>query len=118
MLEFEFEFGKVTIGNNSSENWEIIDKYKNDNKNAIWFHLNKKPSCHVIFVPNKKLIKNKKLNKKHIKDVSQLCKQYSKFKNVRKIGVCYTELSNIKKDIDIGSVICKKIRGYNGLMTL
>lgn len=101
MLEFEFEFGKVIIGNNSTENWEIIDKYKNDN-NAIWFHLNKKPSCHVIFTPNKKF------NKKHIKDVSQLCKQYSKFKNVRRIGVCYTELCNIKKDIEIGTVIVKK----------
>ena len=24
MLEFEFDFGKVTIGNNAAENWEIM----------------------------------------------------------------------------------------------
>lgn len=106
MLEFEFEYGKVTIGNNSTENWEIIDKIKKEKKEALWFHLNKKPSCHVIFQPNKKL--NYKINKKHIKNISQLCKQYSKFKNVGRIGVCYTDLTNIKKDTEEGSVIVKK----------
>ena len=102
MLEFEFDFGKVTIGNNAAENWEIIDKFKKQKTEAIWFHLNKKPSCHVIFEPSKKL------NKKHIKNISRLCKQYSKFKNVRRIGVCYTDLCNIKKDTEEGSVIIKK----------
>ena len=100
MLQFDFDYGKVTIGNNAAENWEIISI---SNRNALWFHINKKPSCHVVFEPS-----IKKINKKHIKDISLLCKQYSKFKNFRRIGVCYTELSNIKKDTEVGSVIVRK----------
>lgn len=106
MLEIEFEYGKVTISNNSTENWRIIDKIKKEQKEAIWFHINKKPSCHVIFQPNKKL--NYKIDKKHIKDISELCKRSSKFKNFRRIGVCYTDLININKDTKEGSVIIEK----------
>ena len=45
MLQLVFDYGKVTIGNNAIENWEIISI---TNRNALWFHINKKPSIGLL----------------------------------------------------------------------
>ena len=39
------QFGKILIGKNAKENWDIIDMAEPDD---IWFHLSYYPSCHLI----------------------------------------------------------------------
>ena len=38
------------LGENSKENWEILDNYSIINNNYIWFHLNSFPSGYVIML--------------------------------------------------------------------
>ena len=40
-----FEGATYHLGTNSNDNWEILDKSK---QNWIWFHVNKFPSGYVI----------------------------------------------------------------------
>lgn len=93
------------IGQNAKENWDIIDK---SNQNDIWFHLSKFPSSHVILSIPKK-VKLKDISKFTLIHCANKCKQYSKLKNSnQKIKVIYTEIKNIKKGKEIGSVFTKK----------
>lgn len=93
----------ILIGENAADNWNIIDKA---DQNDIWFHLENKPSCHVLLCMDNKNIKE--ISKQTLKHCAILCKNGSKFGSHQNIGVIYTQRKNIKKGEDIGSVITKK----------
>ena len=97
---------KIRIGRNAKENWELIDDSESFD---LWIHLDSYPSPHVVisqditkhpdlFYPNEILSLG-----------SYYCKLYSKFKaNDSKIKVVYTQIENLKKGIQPGSVIISK----------
>jgi len=95
----------IKIGKNAQENWDIIsDSFQND----LWFHLGGSlPSPHVVLtLPNK--FKLKKIPNTIIMQCALFCKQHSKFANINKVSVIYTEIKNVSKGKTIGSVFTKK----------
>ena len=88
----------IIVGRNSKENWNLIDFA--DGKD-LWFHVDDKPSCHVFI----KIIPNTdRIPRDVIIRAAQLCKEYSKYKNDKKVKIIYTTINNIMKAKDIGSV--------------
>lgn len=56
MKELIFEEIKFVLGKNSTENFQLIDIAKEENKNYWWFHLDNMPSGHCVIYsenPNK-----------------------------------------------------------------
>ena len=123
-IDFHFNSFNMTIeyiiGQNSSENFKIIDDAQSDaisdaisdaqddvisnsNNNYMWFHIDGYPSCHVICsIPNNLL---KKDLLKVIKRGALCCKEHSKYKSEKSVSVIYTYLKNITKTDVIGTVI-------------
>ncbi len=100
MKDIIFNNTHILIGQNASENWQIID----DSSNAYyWFHLKSFPSCHVI-------VQSDDISQDLILYAAQLCKTHTKYKNLTNVKVSYTPISNITKGIDIGSVNFKSNR--------
>ena len=93
----------ITIGKNKNDNWKIID---NSHQNDYWFHLDNLPSCHVIVHIGET---DHQLDKAVIKFASWLCKKKSKKKDNEKLNIIYTQIKNITKGENIGSVIPKFI---------
>lgn len=93
----------IWVGENAQDNWDILSKA---HPYDFWFHLEDKPSCHVILcLPDKKT----KINKQSIIHCAALCKEHSKFKDQKKISVIYTEKKHVTKGEDIGSVYTTRI---------
>lgn len=90
---------KIIIGQNAIENWDIID-FKSDN---IWLHLNSFPSCHVI-------IEDKSPPEEVINYAAMLCKENTKYRNLKNLKICYTKCNNLVKGQDIGSINYKSKR--------
>jgi predicted ribosome quality control (RQC) complex YloA/Tae2 family protein len=94
----------IWIGQNAKDNWAIID---DANDYDIWFHLEDYPSSHIILrIPDKDTI----INKQTLFHCAVLCKKNSKYSDQKNISVIYTEIRNIVKGIDIGSVTTKKTK--------
>ena len=75
---------KIVIGTNAKDNWLLIDPYANEK--FTWVHLKSFPSPHVMIVdenPSKELIVM----------TAQVCKENSKYKNLKHVKVstpkCY-----------------------------
>ena len=96
----EFENIKIKIGENSKENWEIID---NSTLNWYWFHLKSFPSCHVI-------VESEELSEKLVYFAAELCKKNTKYKNVPNLKINYCKIDNLIKSDKEGSVIFKSNR--------
>ena len=87
------------LGQNAFENHEIID---NSDKSDWWFHLEDYPSGHCV-------VERENLEKEDIIFASTLVKENSKYKNFKKLSICYTQIKNIKKTQKLGEVkILKK----------
>lgn len=93
MKTFKFNEINIIVGENAKENWDIL----NTNKNYWWFHLKSFPSCHVI-------IEDENPNNLEILEAASLCKKYTKYKNMNNLKINYTQIKNLKKSIDVGSV--------------
>jgi predicted ribosome quality control (RQC) complex YloA/Tae2 family protein len=63
------------------------------NENYVWFHLSSFPSPHVILEEE---MGQKGLNLDLILKCAEKCREYSKYKNMKKIYVDYTPLKNLK----------------------
>lgn len=109
MLEFSIYDYKalneliIHVGENAKENYRLIDI---SNKNDLWFHLKDVPSPHVVIHCHK----YKLLDIETIRYVGELCKENSKYSDNDSIEVIYTEIKNIKKTENIGTVITKNER--------
>ena len=68
----------IIIGQNAQENWNIIDF----NSGFIWLHLNSYPSCHVI-------IKDDNPSQEILMFAAELCKENTKYRNLRNLKVWY-----------------------------
>lgn len=101
-LNQEFD---IIIGKNAKENWDIID---NSSQSDIWFHLDNFPSCHVILKTNSFDLKD--FNKQTLIYCASLCKNNSKYANLKKISVIYTKIHNVKKGDKVGSVITSNVK--------
>jgi predicted ribosome quality control (RQC) complex YloA/Tae2 family protein len=105
MLTIELDYGTVRIGQNSEQNWKIIDSA---NLEDYWFHIANCSSCHVVLSCNDKKYK---LNNGNIKYLSGLCKQYTnKCKSINNLSINYTKIKNIKKGKYVGSVSIKNFK--------
>ena len=94
MKIIEFNDTQILIGQNSSENWELLD----DNPETYyWFHLKSFPSCHVI-------VQSDDITDELIHYAATVCKNKTKYKNLGNLKVNYTPISNIKKADVVGSV--------------
>ena len=95
------EFNDITIiiGQNAQENWNLI----NFDCDYIWLHLNSFPSCHVIIEDNNP-------EPEVLEYAAQLCKENTKYRNLKNLKICYTKCNNLKKGKDIGSVVYKSKR--------
>jgi len=93
----------IKIGENAKENTEMIKMLKNANENYIWFHLSSFPSPHVVAeieddtdisaIPENLILK-----------CSEICRKYSKYKNMKNLYIDYTPLKNIKLTFTLGEV--------------
>lgn len=93
----------ISVGKNAKHNWELIDSANPDD---IWFHVDSYPSSHIIInligISSTDFIKE---NKNIIRECATTCKLKSKAKDEKKVKIIYTQISNIKKGKDTGSVI-------------
>ena len=95
-----FEETIIKIGESAQENWDLIDS---SNENYIWIHLNSFPSCHIV-------IENENPSNELLLEGSRLCKDNTKYRNLKNLKICYTTISNLIKGKEIGSVSYKSNR--------
>jgi len=106
MKEFLYnEETVIKVGSNAKENWTLVDS----KKDYTWLHLNAYPSCHVV-------IETDDPTQEEIIFAAQLCKENTKYKNLRNLKVCYTTCGNLKKGKEAGSVIYKSKRKVNHIV--
>lgn len=104
-LTHNSEIYNIIVGENAQENWDIIS---DADSLDIWFHLENNPSPHVILKTNKTKLAD--IDKKIIFLCGAECKNRSKLKSVKNTYVIYTEIKNVSKAEDIGSVYTKKTK--------
>lgn len=118
MKLIEYNNIKFYIGKNAKENWELLDKAKNENEKYIWFHLEKFTSPYVIMwcslddleeiVENNNKIEESQIHTSNFLNFgSQLCKENSKYKFLKDVKVMYTTVKKISKTEKIGEVNVK-----------
>ena len=90
----------IKIGENKDENDLLV---RDAHDNYIWFHLNNLPSCHIILECDKQ----NPYTKDMINHCAKLVKDNTKYKNIPKVKVIYTEIRNVKRTLEPGKVIIK-----------
>lgn len=98
--DLKFIYNKIRIGQNAEENDLLIIEAK---QTDLWFHLAGLPSCHVVLScdninPHTKLM---------INYCGFLVKFNTKFKNIQKIKVHYTQIKNVHRTNIKGKVTIK-----------
>jgi predicted ribosome quality control (RQC) complex YloA/Tae2 family protein len=93
------------VGSNAEDNFDIIDAA---NPEDVWFHINARPSEHVIASIPDGL--NKKQLNKIIVQGAVICKQYSKYSSEKDLEIIYTKVKNIKKTDVIGCVETSNVK--------
>lgn len=95
---------KIRVGESAQENWNLIS---DSSQNDIWFHVKDHPSCHVVLKINEY---KKSPHKSVINYCASLCKEGSKLKLNKNINIIYTNIKNVKKADEIGSVTTKNTK--------
>jgi len=95
MKEYNCSNTPVKIGENASENWELVDNAKPE---YWWVHLTSFPSPHIIIETDEPSIGI-------IERCASLCKLKTKYKNMKNLRVDYTPISNLIKGDKVGEVI-------------
>jgi predicted ribosome quality control (RQC) complex YloA/Tae2 family protein len=94
----------IRIGESAQENWELIDSSA---QNDIWFHVDGISSCHIVLeIGNRKKTPHKSV----VNQCASLCKDRSKAANMKSVKVIYTEIKNVKKADNPGSVYTKNTK--------
>ena len=106
MKTFEFENVKFLLGQNALENWTLLEETQKINFNYIFFHLNSFPSCYVIMCSTLYEHNDSSLNN-YLNYGANLCKTYSKYRNLKDLKICYTTLKKLTKTNKIGEVLIK-----------
>ena len=96
----------IKIGTNAKENWSLID---NSYSEDLWFHLDDLPSTHVIISQDANNNGDTFYPNQIIALGADYCKSYSKNgKKLHKVKIVYTEIKNLKKGKEVGSVYISK----------
>lgn len=95
----------ISIGSNAKENWDLID---NSYLEDLWFHLDEYPSAHVVIKQKTNFPNEIYYSNQIIQIASNYCKSNSKYKNLHKVKIVYTQIKNLKKGKEVGSVIISK----------
>ncbi len=95
----------IYVGTNAKENWKLID---DSDPFDMWLHVDEYPSGHVVI--REKLSGKTELEVPHYPNQiiaigADYCKSQSKYSNIPKLKIVYTQIANLKKGKDIGSVI-------------
>jgi predicted ribosome quality control (RQC) complex YloA/Tae2 family protein len=83
-----FKHNAIYVGMNAIENVQIIKKAR---QKDMWFHLEDYPSCHVIIENTKR----HPITNEMIIHCAILCKQHSKYKDQRGVGINYCPVKNL-----------------------
>lgn len=96
-----------TIGTSAKENFDLIDLSQPDD---MWFHVEGKPSCHIVASIHE-LTLLREINKKQlpsiVKQGALLFKQHSKYSGEKNLPIVYTRVKDVVKTSVIGSVNIK-----------
>jgi predicted ribosome quality control (RQC) complex YloA/Tae2 family protein len=106
----DFEDFEITyyIGQNSKDNFAVIDKGFEDD---LWFHSKSESSCHVVALLPTDLTLEKKELDMIIKKGATLCKMHTnKISNLNNVPIIYTEIKNITKTKQNGTVLTKNTK--------
>ena len=114
MKVLEYMDIKFCIGQNAKENWDLFEQLKTENCDYIWFHLNSFSSPYVIMKSTLFELNDNSRNDFLIFGAN-LCKQNTKYRDLKDIKICYTSLKKLKKGDQIGEVI---IKGKPGIIKL
>lgn len=100
MKHFLFKNVDIYLGENKQENWKLLET---SCENEFFIHLNSFPSGHVK-------VQTETFDQEIILYAGKICRQYSKYKNLKDIKICYCKYSNLLKGKEIGEVIFKSNR--------
>ena len=100
MKEFDVDGITMRLGETAKENWQLIGESNSDH---MWMHLNSYPSGHIV-------IKSDNVTDELLQEAAQLCKENTKYRNLRNLKRCYTKVSNLKYGEKAGSVHFKSNR--------
>ena len=114
MKKVEYNNIIYIIGENAQDNWNILDLYKKENDKYIWFHLNSFSSAYVIMCSTINDI-DKSQFYDYLYYGAELCKNNSKYKNLKNLKIIYTTLNKLSKTNKIGEVI---ISGKKNTITI
>lgn len=99
IFQYNYQEYIFIIGQNKHDNFQIID---DSTPNDIWFHVEGKPSCHVILKNTDKL---GDIPTQVIRRGAYLTKIHSKAKTEKTATIMYSPLKNVVKTNIIGKVI-------------
>ncbi len=112
MKQFTHSIGDRTwdilVGTNAKENWNLIDE---SDSFDLWLHVENYPSGHVII--KEKLIGKQESNASDYPNQiiaigANYCKSQSKYSHIPKLKIVYTQIGNLKKGKEVGSVHVSK----------
>lgn len=95
------------VGENAKDNWSLLEV---SCKTNLFFHLTHYPSCFVL------LDCKKTLSMDILKQVALVCKENTKYKNIKNISVDYTTCLNIQKGEHVGEIEYKSNRKVKKLV--
>ena len=114
MKKIEYNNIIYVIGENSQDNWNILDLYKKENDKYIWFHLNSFSSGYVIMCSTINEIDKSQLND-YLYYGAELCKNNTKYRNLKNLKIIYTTLKKLSKTDTVGEVLTS---GKNNIVTI
>ena len=101
-LKSSIEF---VVGQNAKDNFDIIDSSLPDD---MWFHVEGKPSGHVIAKIQEISTVGKKELAAIVKQGAVLCKSISKYATEKNLTIVYTRVKDVTKTNVPGSVLLAK----------
>lgn len=99
MKTFTIDNFQCKLGKNALENWKLLSESQPDD---LLFHLSYYPSGYLIMECNKKYPRNIVLE-----EAAFICKENTKYRNIKNIKVDCTTCSNTQKGESIGEIIFK-----------
>lgn len=101
MKIFKFEGYTCYLGQTAKENWKLLDEFKENN---LFFHLSSFPSGYVI------LDYTDSYTPEMIIKAAEICKNGTKYRNLKNLKVDYCRCDNLIKGEKIGIVEFKSNR--------
>ena len=92
----------IHLGKTAKENWELLDS---SNPHHYFFHLSSFPSGYVILEHD-----FEKVPEQIIIECAEICKDGTKYRNLKNLKVDYCQCSNVMKGDIVGEAIFKSNR--------